>query len=93
MLDLRERAELAAILRQAASALADALARVEHEPSVEPSDRMLSAREASRRTGMSTRWLYVHAADLPFALRTTGRAVRFSERGIERWKSLKLSQS
>jgi predicted DNA-binding transcriptional regulator AlpA len=89
----RERAELAAVLRQAASAVADALARVEHEPRVEPSDRLLSAREASRRTGMSTRWLYLHAAELSFAVRTSGRAVRFSERGIERWKTLKQSQA
>ena len=48
-------------------------------------DRLLTAREASLRVGMSTRWLYVHADDLPFAVRTSHRAIRFSEQGIERW--------
>ena len=88
----RDRAELTAMLRQAASALADALTRLEHEPSAEPTDRLLSAREACKRTGMSTRWLFAHAGELPFAHRTSGRAVRFSEHGIERWKALKQSR-
>lgn len=88
----RDRAELTEMLRQVASAVADALARLEHDPGAEPTDRLLSAREASKRTGMSTRWLYVHAEELPFAHRTGARAVRFSEHGIERWKALKQSQ-
>ena len=48
-------------------------------------DRLISATEASERTGMSTRWLYKNADSLRFAVRTSERAVRFSERGIERW--------
>lgn len=62
-----------------------------HSPA--PPDRLLGAKEASQRTGMSTRWLYLHADELPFAHRTSGRAIRFSERGIERWKALKRPQA
>ncbi len=58
-------------------------------------DGLLSAADAARRTGMSKRWLYVHADTLPFA-RRIGRAVRFSPAGIERWlstrKTLKRAQ-
>ena len=45
--------------------------------------RMLTAREASLRIGMSTRWLYKNADNLSFAVRISERAVRFSEQGIE----------
>lgn len=76
-----ERDVLAATLRHPAEALSTAEAR----DVTRPGDRLLKAREASVRLGMSTRWLYKHADELPFAVRTSDRAVRFSERGIEKW--------
>ena len=69
---------LASILRLAAAA---------PEPNGERlvrDDGPLSAAEAAKRTGMSTRWLWKHADTLPFA-RRIGRAVRFSPAGIEKW--------
>jgi excisionase family DNA binding protein len=55
-------------------------------------DRLVSVAEAAKRTGMSPRWLYLHArkGDLPFA-RRMGRSVRFSPAGIERWLAARKS--
>jgi len=91
----RDRIALTTVLRHVASVVADALVKLEEEdePKAPTEDRLLSAKEASRRTGMSTRWLYLHADELPFAVRTSGRAVRFSERGMDRWKKLKAERS
>ena len=50
-------------------------------------DRLLRAQEAAARLGMSRRWLYAHASELPFARRVSAGAVRFSERGMERWQA------
>ncbi|MBI1799986.1 MAG: helix-turn-helix domain-containing protein [Candidatus Eisenbacteria bacterium] len=49
--------------------------------------RLLSATEAAIRLGMSKRWLYAaaRAGKLPFARRLSTAAVRFDERGLERW--------
>ena len=63
-----------------------------HEPGSaerqpEPPDRLLSAKETATRLGMSRRWLYAHASELPFARRVSAGAVRFSERGMERWQA------
>lgn len=80
----RERMALVA-LQQAAAAIVAATAALQQEEVAPAADALLNAREAARRTGMSTRWLYLHATDLPFAVRTSGRAVRFSARGIEEW--------
>jgi excisionase family DNA binding protein len=67
------------------------LGAVRTEPSrLEPVvalDRLLTADEAARRLGMSKRWLYANASTLPFARRLSGRAVRFSERDLERWQT------
>ena len=55
-------------------------------PSTEP-ERLLGAPEAAQRLGVSRRWLYAHAHDLPFARRLSPRIVRFSLHGLERWKA------
>lgn len=49
-------------------------------------DRLLSAKEAAPLLGVKPRWLYRHADTLPFTRRLTGGTVRFSARGLERWK-------
>ena len=50
-------------------------------------DTMLNVKEAGRRLGMSARWVYKNANALPFARRYPSGALRFSERGLERWLS------
>jgi predicted DNA-binding transcriptional regulator AlpA len=86
------RDEAVALLAQMAAVQASLLARIvvaTMAPDVElhgdTRNDMLSAAEAAKRTGMSVRWLYVHAKDLPFARRVSARAVRFSARGLEKW--------
>jgi excisionase family DNA binding protein len=49
-------------------------------------DHLLTAKEAGSRLGVDKRWLYRHADELPFTRRLTGGTVRFSARGLERWK-------
>ncbi len=47
-------------------------------------ETLLTATEAVKRLGMTTRWLYAHADTLPFIVRV-GRSVRCSAAGLERW--------
>ena len=49
-------------------------------------DRLLTASEAAERLGVSRRWMYRHQTQLPFAKKLSGGTLRFSERGLERWK-------
>ncbi len=55
------------------------------------SGRLLTPREAAERIGMSVRWLYRHARSLPFTRRLSRRALRFDERGLERWAASRRS--
>jgi excisionase family DNA binding protein len=52
--------------------------------SAESVDRMLTATEAATLTGTSTRYLYKHRDEIPGTKRY-GRAIRFSEAGLQRW--------
>jgi predicted DNA-binding transcriptional regulator AlpA len=52
-------------------------------PRPEP-DRLLTVDEASAILGVKKRWLYDHAARLPFS-RRVGKFVKFSERGLRQW--------
>jgi excisionase family DNA binding protein len=51
-------------------------------------DRLLKAQEAADRLGVDVRWIYRQskAGKLPFARKLSGGTLRFSERGIEKWK-------
>ena len=49
-------------------------------------DRLLTVREASHRLRLTEDYLYRHARSFPFFVQPNGaRAVRFSERGLERY--------
>ena len=48
-------------------------------------DELLDAKEASRRMGYSTRWLYNNADSLPFTIRQKSGRLRFSKRGLEKY--------
>jgi len=55
-----------------------------HAP--EPPDVLLTATDAAKRLSVKPAWLYARANSLPFVVRLPGsRAVRFSERGLEKW--------
>lgn len=49
-------------------------------------DRLLKVQEAADRLGVDRRWMYRKADSLPFTRRLTTGTLRFSERGLERWK-------
>ena len=48
-------------------------------------DRPLTATEAAALMNVTPRWLYRHAAKLPFTRRLSRKNLRFSEAGIRRW--------
>lgn len=47
-------------------------------------DELLDVERASTMLGHSEIWLYRNSKRLPFSVRT-GRSVRFSRKGIEKW--------
>jgi hypothetical protein len=49
-------------------------------------DHLLTAKEAAPLLGVAPRWMYRHAPDLPFTRRLTDGTLRFSQRGLERWR-------
>jgi excisionase family DNA binding protein len=49
-------------------------------------DTLLTVGEVAERLGVSNRWVYRNADRLPFTRRLTSGTLRFSERGLERWK-------
>lgn len=48
-------------------------------------DRWLTAAEASRLTGLSQRWFYERARELPFAVRPSPRRLRFHHGQLMAW--------
>lgn len=48
-------------------------------------DRMLDVEEAAALLGVTKRWLYRHAKQLPFTRPISPKILRFSEAGIRRW--------
>ena len=70
----------------ALSTLAIAL-RADRHPltSTHGPDRLLTAAEAAGVLGVSRRWLYTRASQLPFARHLSPRTLRFSETGLRRW--------
>ena len=78
-LDLHE------VLGQLADLVADRVAarlNGHGAPAVPGPDRLLEVDEAAAVLGVKPRWLYRHAARLPFTRRLSPRVVRFSEAGI-----------
>jgi len=54
-----------------------------------PTEDNVSVREAARRLGMSSAWVYKNVRSLPFTIRI-GRRVLCSARGLERWNRTRL---
>jgi predicted DNA-binding transcriptional regulator AlpA len=83
--------QVPAILGQLAELQAIFLARLVNRNGSHPApgpaepDRLLTADEAAPIIGMTPRWLYRHARQLPFARRLSRKALRFSEVGLRRY--------
>jgi predicted DNA-binding transcriptional regulator AlpA len=52
---------------------------------VSQQDTLLSPEKAAELMGVAPRWLYRHAAKLPFTRRISRKNLRFSEAGLRRW--------
>jgi len=46
---------------------------------------LLSPEKAAEMLGVSVRWIYRHASQLPFMRRLNRKNLRFSEAGLRRW--------
>jgi predicted DNA-binding transcriptional regulator AlpA len=59
------------------------------QPALAPSgvgpSRLLTPRQAAERLGVSPRWIYRHAASLPFTRRLSSRVLRFHEGELEKY--------
>jgi predicted DNA-binding transcriptional regulator AlpA len=69
-------------LQRVQTVLWERLRAARRTPAAEPSDRLLTVREAAARLSVSVSTLQHRTRDLPFVVRL-GRCVRYSERGIE----------
>ena len=47
--------------------------------------RLLTPAETAERLGVSTKWLYLNADNLPFCRRLSPRLLRFEESELETW--------
>jgi predicted DNA-binding transcriptional regulator AlpA len=56
-------------------------------------EKLLAAEDAATILGQNVRWLYRHAAKLPFTRRINRKNVRFSEAGLHRWLAAKKPSS
>lgn len=87
MEELRRAAELlppGASVTLTREQLLDAFGPADQAAHVEAPDRLLTAREVARRLGVSPKWVYSHHAELAFSRRLGKKALRFSERGLDR---------
>ena len=77
------------LLGRLAAVQAALVARVAAEPTAPTRpeaapapDRLLRPREAAARLGVTVRWLYRHADQLPYTRRLSRRVLRFSNAGM-----------
>ena len=77
--------ELRAALVEGEAARGGALACAAHNGNGSAPDRLLSAKEAAARLGVSPRYVYAHRRHFPFARELPGGALRFSDAGLTRW--------
>jgi predicted DNA-binding transcriptional regulator AlpA len=81
------RAEIPAIIcALSARLLAEPAPAIQAAPEPEE-DRMLTTAEVADMLGHSTKWVYRHAAALPFARRIGPRDLRFELHGLRKWQA------
>ncbi|PYJ66216.1 MAG: hypothetical protein DME76_17365 [Verrucomicrobia bacterium] len=56
---------------------------------INDTDTLLTVDEAAALLHVDPRWLYRHAAKLPFTRRISRKNLRFSEAGLRRWLAAK----
>ena len=83
------RAELKKVVREA---LREELAENSTATDTEE-DSLLTPDQAAEFIGVNRRWLYRHAAKLPFTRRISRKSLRFCERGLRAWAAAKKPSS
>jgi len=80
------RQEIADIVR---SVLREEMAAANGNIAPMEKDRLLDPEEAARLLGVEVHWLYRHSKKLPFARKLSRKMLRFSERGLMKWREAK----
>lgn len=83
-------AELASLQATLASHLCRVPNRIS-VPEASVSDRLLTPEQAVGILGVTVRWLYRHADQLPFTRRLSRKTLRFSEVGIRKYLATRKS--
>jgi excisionase family DNA binding protein len=93
-LDRLSRAEAASILVELAALQASLAERLSAAPPAPPKhsqtrepDRLMTVDEVAARLGVTPRWLYRHAKQLPFTRKLSRRTLRFSETALRHWEA------
>ncbi len=60
------------------------------ESGPEEEDEFLTAQHAANLLSVKESWLYRRAHRLPFAVRLSSRALRFSKAGLLKWRAAKI---
>ncbi len=60
------------------------------ESGPEEQDEFLTAQDAANFLNVTESWLYRRAHRLPFAVRLSSRALRFSKAGLLKWRATKV---
>jgi predicted DNA-binding transcriptional regulator AlpA len=68
------------------------LASQDNAETTESADRLLTAEQVAMIVGVTKRWVERRARRLPFARRLSAHAVRYSEAGLRRWMSNRLTR-
>lgn len=76
---------LTARLMQTHAHLEDWRSQTNDAEDTDPTDRLLTPEQAAAMLGVTVRWIYRHAHQLPFARRLSRKALRFSQAGLTRW--------
>lgn len=78
-------APVAAIYEAVLAELAGVNGSANGKPAPPSPTRLLTAREAASQLGVTPRWVYRHAATLPFTKRLGLKTLRFDADGVAKW--------
>lgn len=81
------REQIPAMIAALAARLLEPAAAVEPTTPEPDEERLLTTVEAAFMLGHSTKWIYRHVTELPFARRIGPRDFRFELHGLRKWQA------
>jgi len=85
-IDILSTEQLAGLVSRLSAELTARLLTASPSPAGPPAPEWaLTAAEAARKLGKSRRWLFEHAAELPFIRRVSRKTLVADEAGLKRW--------